>query len=161
MFKRLIPLAAAGALAAAPAAAAADVTVTVGQPELTAGVSVSVPMTVTCAGLDPALTEYADSVGVSISQAVNKEIAHGSASVSGGTSMFGPVPLLFACDGTPTAVTVSVPAATDGPPFKRNRDAVVTAAATAYGGTPCGYPGCFFNTVVLAGSSGAVAVKLR
>jgi hypothetical protein len=161
MFKRLIPLAVAGVCAAAPAGAAADVTLTVGPPELTAGVSVSVPVTVTCAGLDSALTEYADAVSVSISQAVNKEIAHGSASVSGGTSMFGPVPLLFSCDGTPSPVTVPVPAATDGPPFKRNRDAVVTATATAYAGTPCGFPGCFFNTVVQSGSSGPLAVRLR
>jgi hypothetical protein len=154
MLKRLLPLAVAGAFAAAPAVAAADIAVAVGQPELTAGVSVNVPVTVTCTVSDPTFTQSSDSVSVSISQAVNKEIAHGSGGVFGGPSMFQPLPLLFACDGTPTSVAVSVPAATDGPPFKRNKEAVVTAAASVFGSGATGF-------VADTGSSGPVAVRLK
>jgi hypothetical protein len=160
MLKRLIPLAVAGVAAATPAAASAALTVDVGQPELTAGVSVDVPVTVSCDPFDPSLTPFADSVSVSISQAVNKEIAHGWGFVFGGTGTFPSAPLLFPCDGTSTSVHVSVLAATDGPPFKRNKDAVVTAQAVADAGIPCG-PGCFSNIVVQSGSSGPVVVRLR
>jgi hypothetical protein len=154
MLKRLIPLAVVAATAAAPAAAAADMAVTVGQPEVMAGVSVNVPVTVTCAVSDPTFTQSSDSINVSIAQAVDKAIAHGTAYVSGGSSMFGPIPLLFPCDGTPTTVPVAVPAAADGPPFKRNKDAVVTAQSFAYGFGPMGY-------ITQSGSSGSVVVRLR
>jgi len=154
MLKRLIPLLVAGGFAVAPAVAAADVAVTVGQPELTAGVSVSVPVTVTCTPADATFAQTSDFITVSISQAVNKEIAHGGGSASGGSSMFGPVPLLFACDGTPATVPVVVSAATDGPPFKRNKDAVVTAQAEAFGSGATGFAS-------LVASSGPVAVRLK
>jgi hypothetical protein len=62
--------------------------------------------------------------------------------------------LLFACDGTPTTVAVTVPASTDGPPFKRNKDAVVTAGASAYSYGQFGY-------TVESGSSGSVVIKLK
>src|SRR4051794_39656912 len=152
MLKRFIPLAVASLAAAGPAAAAADMTVAVGQPGLMAGVSVNVPVTVTCAVSDPTFTQSSDSITVSIAQAVDKAIAHGTGYASGGSSMFGPIPLLFPCDGTPKTVAVAVPAATDGPPFKRNKDAVVTAQSSAYSFGPSGY-------VTVTGSSGSVAVR--
>jgi hypothetical protein len=155
MLKQLISLAVAGVAAVAPAAAAADITVTVGEPGIMAGVSVNVPVTVTCAVGDSTFMQSGDSVFVSIAQAVDKAtIAHGTGYASGGSSMFGPVPLLFPCDGTPATVAVTVPAATDGPPFKRNKDAVITAQSSAYAFGPTGY-------VTQSGSSGPVTARLR
>jgi hypothetical protein len=153
--KPLIPFTVAGVAAVAPAAAAADMTVTVGQPAIMAGVSVNVPVTVTCGTVEATFTQTNDSVTVSIAQAIDKTtIAHGTGYASGGSSMYGPVPLLFPCDGTPTTIAVTVPAATDGPPFKRNKDAVVTAQSFASAFGPVGY-------VTESGSSGPVTVKLK
>src|SRR3954452_14451733 len=156
MLKRLIPVAAAAAVAAAtPAAAAADMTVTVGPPEIMAGVSVNVPVTVTCGTAEATFAQTSDSISVSIAQAIDKTtIAHGTGYASGGSSMYGPIPLLFPCDGTATTIAVAVPAATDGPPFKRNKDAVVSAQSFASAFGPTGY-------ISQTGSSGAVPAKLK
>ena len=136
MRKPFVAAVVAAAAAAAPASASAAVSVAVGTPQLTARVSVAVPVDVTC----DFQGETFDNVAVSISQAVGKEIAHGSATVYGAQppSMFAS-PLLYPCDGLPHTVTVTVPAATDGPPFKRNADAVITASALVEGFGPTGF----------------------
>jgi hypothetical protein len=158
MRKGLVSAAVVVAAAAAPASAAADMSVAVGQPEVVAGVAVTVPVTVSCSPFDPSLTYFSDGVFVTISQAVNKEIAHGSGSASGG--LFGGGALLFPCDTTQSTIPVTVVAATDGPPFKRNKEGLVSASASASAGVSCG-PGCFFNITGQTGSSPPVVVKLK
>jgi hypothetical protein len=82
------------------------------------------------------------SLFVSVEQAVNKTtIAHGS----GFTPTMGDNPILYPCDDLPHAISVNVFADTGGAPFRKGQ-AVFSAGASAFAGTPCG-PGCFFNTV--------------
>ena len=151
MLKRLIPLAVAGAFAAAPAVAAADITLAVGQPEVTAGVSVSVPVTVTCTVADASFALSSESLSVTISQAVSKtDIASGF----GGFMLFGATPPPFPCDGTPATLPITVAASNAGPPFKRNKEAVVNASASVSGSGATGF-------VSQSGFSGPVAVKLK
>lgn len=159
MLKRLIPLGVAAAAAAAPAQAGA-ITLQIGQPDLEARVSVAVPVTVTCSPFDPTFTLFSDYVSVSISQAVDKQIAHGTGTlgrqpVPGGTGT------VYACDGNPHTITVIVPAATDGPPFKREHDAVLDASTGALASDSCTPFGCFGQIEQQTGDSGPIVFKLK
>ena len=146
MFRKLLALAlvvTVGAVVAATAATArAGMMVSLGQPDVQAGVLIVLPMTVSCSPFDPALTMSSSSVFVSVEQAVSKrEIAHGFASLP----VFGDE-IVYPCDNSPHAVTLSVLADSSGPPFKKGGQAVFSASARAVAGTPCG-PGCFFDLV--------------
>lgn len=147
------------ALIAASAAglARAAVTMSVGQPDLQAGVLVTVPVTVTCSPFDPALTLFNSSVSVQVEQANKQRIASGTGSVGGMANPSAPV--AFPCDGNPATVSVNVLANPNGAPFKKGK-AAFTASAFASAGTPCG-PGCFFNIVSQTGTTGPVILDMR
>jgi hypothetical protein len=147
MFRKLLALAlvvtVAAVVAATAATARAGMMVSLGQPDLQAGVLIVLPMTVSCSPFDPALTMASSGVSVSVEQAVSKtEIAHGFAFLP----VMGGDPILYPCDNSPHAVTLNVLADSSGPPFKKGGQAVFSASAQAFAGTPCG-PGCFFNLV--------------
>src|SRR4051812_9079040 len=161
--KRIPVIAVALGCAVAPASAQA-MTVRVGEPRLVAKVSVSVPVTVGCESSDLAAVVTTQSISVSISQAVNKEIAHGSGSALGGPfGLAGHPELLFDCDGAEHTATVNVNAATDGPPFKRSAEAVINASAFVNFGIPCspGSTTCFNFVAQQSAVSGPVAIRLR
>jgi hypothetical protein len=63
-------------------------------------------------------------------------------------------PLLWTCDGTDQTVVVNVPAATDGPPFRRARQAVLTGQASSFAQGPTGF-------VSQDAHAGPTALKLR
>src|SRR5438093_8028893 len=100
--------------------------VSVGSATLTARVLLTVPVEVTCAPLDP-IQFYGDS-GVTVEQAVGKQIAFGSGSFTD-----------FICDNAPHTVNVDVLARTDGPPF-HGGSAVARGSASV-----CGYLGGEFG----------------
>jgi hypothetical protein len=137
-------------------AARAAITLSVGEPDLQAGVLVTVPVTTTCSPFDPALTLFVAGVTVSIEQANKQRIAFGSGSVGGFMS---PTPVAFPCDDTATTVSVNVLANPNGAPFKKGKAAfTVTAGASA--GISCG-PGCFFNVVNQTASTGPIVLSMR
>ncbi len=136
--------------------ARAAITLSVGEPDLQAGVLVTVPVTATCSPFDPALTFFNSSVFVSIEQANKQRIAFGSGSVGG---FMGPIPLAFPCDDTATTVSVNVLANTNGAPFKKGK-AAFTVTAGAQAGISCG-PGCFFNVVTQTASTGTIILSMR
>jgi hypothetical protein len=126
----------------APASASAAVTVSLpATAQLTAGVLVTVPVTVTCG---PYESLSGSNLSVSIRQASKKAIARGSAFLGG----FGAQPLT--CDGAPHVYPVDVLADPGGPPFRKG-DAVITAFASAQ--TDC----CTSDS----GSAGPQVVRLR
>jgi hypothetical protein len=127
-FRRGAALLAASAATALGAVAPASAAVTVSVPEtadLSARLLVKVPVTVTCGPVDVT----GSSLQVQLSQAVKKEIAHGSVFLGG---MFGG--LTFTCDGAPHAYSVTVVADSSGAPFRRG-SAVITATAFLFGAT--------------------------
>jgi hypothetical protein len=147
-----------GILAATPAAADA-MTVSIGDPQLSARVSITVPVTVSCTPFDPALTVVSEQVSVSAEQASGRDIARGYGSVYG--SLTGGPSLPFSCDGSAQTLSVDVLAQPGGPPF-HGGPAVLTASAGATAAMPC-YPGstnCFFNYTSQSASSGAVSKRL-
>ena len=127
-FRRGAALLAASVATALGAAAPASAAVTVSLPataDLSAQLLVNVPVTVTCGPADVT----GSSLSVQLSQAVRKQIAHGSVFRGG---MFGD--LAFTCDGAPHPYPVTIVADSSGPPFKRG-DAVITATASVFGTT--------------------------
>src|SRR3954471_18786140 len=119
MPRRLILLAA-PALAAAAAPPAHAMTVRLGQPNLTARVSIALPVFVTCTPFDPGVTLNTESVNVTVEQAVGKQIAHGFGGFMAFNAPGGP-PLPFACDGAEHEIPVTVAADASGAPFKRDK----------------------------------------
>jgi len=106
----------------APASASAAVTMSLpAQAELTAGVLVTVPVTVTCGPYE--FEPDSSGLSVTIRQASKKAIARGSA-FTGGFGNF------LTCDGASHVYAMNVLADTGGPPFKKG-DAVVEAFAFA------------------------------
>lgn len=104
----------------APASASAAVTMSLpAKAELTAGVLVTVPVTVSCGPYE--FTPSRSGLSVTIRQASKKAIASGSA-FTGGFSSF------LTCDGASHVYAIDVLAATSGPPFRKG-DAVVQASA--------------------------------
>jgi hypothetical protein len=127
---------AAAAFGLATTGAASAMTATVGEPELSAKVLITVPVTVSCDPVSPGLVVFSQSVSVLVEQASGRDIARGTASVFASF----PQPLLFACNGTPTTLSVSVLADPNGPPFHGGR-AVVRVTATADAGVPLPFGG--------------------
>jgi hypothetical protein len=142
--------------AATAGAARAAITLSVGDPDLQAGVLVTVPVTATCSPFDPTLTLFSSSVFVTIEQANKQRIAFGSGSAGG---LMSPTPLAFPCDGTATTVSVNVLANPNGAPFKKG-EAAFTVTAGASAGISCG-PGCFFNVVNQSASTGPMILRMR
>jgi hypothetical protein len=138
------------------AAAKADLSIGLGQPDLQAGVLITVPMTVTCSPFDPSLTFFSSSAFVSVEQASRGQIARGSGSI-GGLMSSNPTP--FPCDGNPNAVSVPVLADVNGPPFHGGQ-AAFRASAFASAGISCG-PGCFFDGQSQTGSVGPVILTMH
>jgi hypothetical protein len=136
--------------------ARAAVTLSVGEPDLQAGVLVTVPVTVTCSPFDPTLTLFSSSVIVQVEQANKQRIAFGTGVVGG---LMNPPQVAFPCDGNPATVSVNVLANTSGAPFKKGK-AAFTASAGASAGISCG-PGCFFNIVSQTGTTGPVILSMR
>jgi hypothetical protein len=136
--------------------ARATVTLSVGDPDLQAGVLVTVPVTVTCSPFDPTLTLFSSSVMVSVEQANKQRIAFGTGSVGG---FAGPTPLAFSCDDIPNTVSVPVLANPTGAPFKKG-NAAFTVSAGASAGISCG-PGCFFNISSQSATMGPVILRMR
>ena len=115
----------AGVLMVAPASApAAVVSISVpAQAELTAGVLVTVPVTVTCGPYEVPSSDPRSGLQVTIRQASKRAIASGSF-FSGGFDNF------LTCDGAPHVYQTNVLASTGvlAPPFKKG-DAVIDASA--------------------------------
>jgi hypothetical protein len=130
------------------AAAAPGMTVTLGAPDLSARVSIIVPVTVSCSPFDPSLTIISESVFVRVEQASGNQIVRGSGDIGSG-GIFGNSPtVLFPCDATAHTVFVTVLADPAGPPF-HGGPALFSANAGASAGLPC-FPGstfCFINVV--------------
>jgi hypothetical protein len=132
------------------AAAQAAMTISLGQPDLTAKVLVTLPVTVTCSPFDSTLVLFQSQLAVSVEQAAGQRIARGF------RSAFNAVP---ACDGTPYTTDVAILADSLGPPFHGGR-AVFSATASATAGTPCPFfPGCF--TTPFATQSANVVTMLN
>jgi hypothetical protein len=127
-----------------------------GQPDLQAGVLITVPVTVTCSPFDPSLTFFGSSAFVSVEQASRGQIARGTGSI-GGPMSSNPIP--FQCDGTPNALSVPVLADVNGPPFHGGQ-AALRASAGAFAGISCG-PGCFFNVQSQTGNVGPVVLNMH
>jgi hypothetical protein len=136
--------------------ARAAVTLSVGEPDLQAGVLVTVPVTVTCSPFDPTLTLFSSAVIVQVEQANKQRIAFGTG-IAGGS--MNPPQVAFPCDGNPATVSVNVLANTNGAPFKKGK-AAFTVSAFASAGISCG-PGCFFNIVNQTGTTGPVILTMR
>ena len=153
----LVTIVVAITIAASTAAATATpaLTISLGQPDLQAGVLITVPMTITCSPFDPSLTFFDSSAFVSVEQASGGRIARGS----GGTGSMTGNSIAFPCDGTPNAVSVTVLADVNGPPFHGGR-AAFTVSARALAGISCG-PGCFFNIQSQTGSVGPVVLNMH
>jgi hypothetical protein len=131
--RRVLPLVLVVAACGVAAGTAQAMTISLGTPSLIGRVSISEPVTVACTPFDPSLTQFAQSVSVSVEQASGRSIAHGS-----GSSF-----MSFGCDGSRYTIPVGVSADPAGPPF-HGGPAVFTAFAGASAGTPCGFsPGCF------------------
>jgi hypothetical protein len=127
-FRRGAALLAVSAATALGVAAPASAAMTVSVPataDLSAKLLVKVPVTVTCGPMDVT----GSSLQVQLSEAVKKDIAHGSAFLGG---MFGG--LQFTCDGAPHPYPVTIVADPSGAPFKRG-NAVITATAFVFGTT--------------------------
>jgi hypothetical protein len=138
-FRRLVPAAAIAVACAATASTADAMTISLGTPSLTGRVAITEPVTVRCAAFDPSLTLTGESINLQVEQAAGRAIAHGSAP---SFSFFPNV--LFACDGSPSTVPITIAADPGGPPFDGG-SAVFTASASASAATPC-FPGsitCF------------------
>jgi hypothetical protein len=132
------------------AAAQAAMTISLGQPDLTARVLVTLPVTVTCSPFDSTLVLFQSQLTVSVEQAAGQRIARGFGGV------FNAVP---ACDGTPYTIVVRILADPSGPPFHGGH-AVFSATAVATAGTPCPFfPGCF--TTPFATQSANVVTALN
>jgi hypothetical protein len=136
--------------------ASAAVNITFGEPDVQAGVLVTVPVTVSCSPFDPSLTLFSSGVSVFVEQAAKKEIAFGTGLIGGSMS---PNPIAYPCDGTPTSVSVNVLANVNGAPFRRGK-AAFTASAFASAGLSCG-PGCFFNIVNQSGGAGPLILTMH
>ena len=142
-----VALTVAGVLMVASASASAAV-VTVSLPaqaELTAGVLVTVPVTVTCGPYEVPSSDQRSGLQVTIRQASKKAIASGS-SFSGGFDNF------LTCDGAPHVYQTNVFASSGvlAPPFKKG-DAVIDASA--FVATDC----CTSDT----GTAGPQVIRLR
>ena len=130
------------ALAATASTAGAGITLNLGQPDLQAGVLVSVPAAVSCSPWDTSLTPASSSLSVSVEQAVSKTaVAHGSVDLYGGEGS----ELLYPCDGDWHTLTANILADPSSAPFRKG-PAVISGTATAAAGTSCG-PGCIFGFV--------------
>jgi hypothetical protein len=122
----------------APASASAAVTISLpAQAELTAGVLVTVPVTVTCGPYE--FPPERSGLQLTIRQASKKAIARGSAS-TGGFDNF------LTCDGAPHVYAMNVLADPTGPPFRKS-DAVVQASAFTVTGC-CTSDNAFVTQVV-------------
>src|SRR4051812_35833038 len=93
------------AVLAGTASAGQAMTISIGQPSLSARISIVVPLTVSCSPFDPALVVFDTNASVRIEQASGRGIARGSGEADG--NVFSG-PLLWACDGTSRTVPVSV-----------------------------------------------------
>ena len=147
-----------GAVFTSTVANAQGLTVTIGAPDLsTDRVSITVPVTVSCAPFDASLTHFASDVRVTVQQASGRQIARGTGSITS----FLP-DLLFPCDTTEHTLTVVVLADPLGPPF-HGGPAALSARVTASAGTPC-FPGstnCFTNLSGQLALVGPTTVNLR
>src|SRR5690349_2325487 len=103
---RLMALAGVAGTVAAGAPAAQAMDVRVGDASRMDRVAVSVPVTVSCSPFDSAYTFTNSSVSVSLQQAAGRDIAYGSAFVSGGLISMGQPTPPFACDGAEHTVSV-------------------------------------------------------
>jgi hypothetical protein len=137
--------------------AKSEVILAVGEPDLQAGILVTVPVTAICSPFDPALTHFSSSLSVSVEQANKKQIAFGSG-LAGGT--MGSTPIAFPCDGTANTVSVNVLANPSGAPFRHGK-AAFTLSAFASAGIPCGPPFCFFNITSQSATMGPVILDMR
>jgi hypothetical protein len=98
------------------ASADAGVVITIGKATLTNRLLVNIPVTVVCAAIPGADTEF-DLVQVSLQQAVAKSVSSGSGSLSGGS--FDGNAGLFTCDGlTANTFNVSFIPGSGSGPFK-------------------------------------------
>jgi|tagenome__1003787_1003787.scaffolds.fasta_scaffold20765332_2 hypothetical protein len=102
-----------------------------------------VPVTVSCG---PFPGPFNFSVSVTVTEAVAKQIAQGTAFAGVNTNG---APLALTCDGTPQSIVMNVPANPSGPPFKKGKGVV---SASAAGGS--------FPTFEQA-SAGPQAIQLR
>jgi hypothetical protein len=109
---------------AVPAVASAAITVQVpDSAPLTAGVLVTVPVTVACGPYE--VTPTQSGISVTIQQSAKKGIAYGSGSFGGFAST-----AQLTCDGAPHTYDIDVLANTSGLPFRKG-DAIVSAYAHA------------------------------
>jgi hypothetical protein len=120
------------ALAVTAGTAGAAISLNLGQPDLQAGVLVSVPAAVSCSPWDASLTPASSSISMTVEQAVSKSaVAHGSAELFGGE---GSEPL-YPCDGDWHTFMVNILADPSGAPFRKG-PAAISGTATAAAGRP-------------------------
>src|SRR5262249_33776050 len=116
-------------------AARAALGVTVGEPTLSSGAVINVPVTVSCSPFDASLTPFTTLVNVTIEQ--------GLARANGALSAGYPTPMLFACDGSGHTLNVTAVADPSTPSFHPG-PASVSVFARAQAGIPCpDRPLCF------------------
>jgi hypothetical protein len=133
MFGPFRRLAAVSGLAAAlavgvPASASAAVSMSIPDTaQLTAGILVTVPVTVTCGPYE--LPPSTSGLSLTIRQAVKRQVATGTVSLGGFT---GPAFSLI-CDGVPHVYSVNVLPSPGSPPFRRG-DAIADGRGFAQAG---------------------------
>ena len=157
MFKHLLraaPVLAVGLGVTAAAPAAGAMTIRVGDPDVVSRVAVRVPLVVNCSPFSPGLTPTLRQVSATVQQAAGKQIARGT----GSNQFVSAAGLLFVCDGTDQAVSVTVTADPAGPPFHGGR-AILKASAFAADMQSCG-PNCYFGGESQSAFTDVVEVKL-
>jgi hypothetical protein len=118
--------------------ARAAIGVTVGEPTLSNGSVITVPLTVSCSPFDPSLTTFTTLVSVTVEQG-HDNVPRASGALSAGY----PSPMVFVCDGTSHTVTVTAVADPSSPRLHPG-PAVVSVFARAMAGVPCpDRPLCF------------------
>jgi hypothetical protein len=133
MFGPFRRLAAVSGLAAAlavgvPASASAAVSMSIADTaQLTAGILVTVPVTVTCGPYE--LPPSTSGLSLTIRQAVKRQVATGTVFLGG---LMGPAFSLI-CDGAPRVYSVNVLPSPGSPPFRRG-DAIADGRAFAQAG---------------------------
>ena len=141
-------------VAAGAAPAANAMTIRTGDPEILSRVAVRVPLVVNCSPFSPGLTPTGRQVVATVQQAAGKQIAHGT----GFNQLVSATGLLFTCDGTDQAVSVTVPADPAGPPFHGGR-AILSASAFPADSQSCG-PNCYFGGESQSAFTDIVEVRL-
>jgi hypothetical protein len=121
-------------LAASPVLAADYTSTPVGTASVSKSkVVVTVPMRLTCPAPDPSYDFHVQTVNLNVSEAIGKQIAHGSGGAFG-------LPLI-PCDGAPHTVNATVSADVTGPPFSKGWMSISGYTEFQEGIQTCG-PGC-------------------